>query len=114
MTTDSLNFLDAVAGLPEQLAAAHEAAAAVPTHALPNAEAIRNIVVLGIQPRWAETGYGYIEFPSSVEAGSLEPSRVLRFREKPDARTAAGSPLALGGLLAFLGVGAFRSRRKRR
>ena len=22
-----------------------------------------NIVVLGIQPRWAETGYGYIEFP---------------------------------------------------
>jgi mannose-1-phosphate guanylyltransferase len=48
-----------------------------------------NIVVLGIQPRWAETGYGYIEFPRGVEAGSLEPSRVLRFREKPDAATAA-------------------------
>ena len=33
--TDSLNFLDAVAGLPEQLAAAHEAAAMVPADALP-------------------------------------------------------------------------------
>jgi mannose-1-phosphate guanylyltransferase len=48
-----------------------------------------NVVVLGIQPRWAETGYGYIEFPRGIQPGSLEPSRVLRFREKPDARTAA-------------------------
>jgi mannose-1-phosphate guanylyltransferase len=48
-----------------------------------------NIAVLGIQPRWAETGYGYIEFPRGIKAGSLEPSRVLRFREKPDAATAA-------------------------
>ena len=28
------------------------------------------IVVLGIQPRWAETGYGYIEFPRGVKAAS--------------------------------------------
>ena len=28
-----------------------------------------NIVVLGIQPRWAETGYGYIEFPEGVQPG---------------------------------------------
>lgn len=48
-----------------------------------------NIVVLGIQPRWAETGYGYIEFPRGIEAGATEPSRVLKFREKPDAKTAA-------------------------
>ncbi len=48
-----------------------------------------NIVVLGIQPRWAETGYGYIEFPRGIEPGSLEPSPVLRFREKPGAATAA-------------------------
>jgi mannose-1-phosphate guanylyltransferase len=47
------------------------------------------IAVLGIQPRWAETGYGYIEFPRGVQAGSSEPARVLRFREKPDAATAA-------------------------
>ena len=31
------------------------------------------IVVLGIQPRWPETGYGYIEFPKGVSAGSLHP-----------------------------------------
>jgi mannose-1-phosphate guanylyltransferase len=48
-----------------------------------------NIVVLGIQPRWAETGYGYVEFPRGIRAGSMEPSKVLRFREKPDAATAA-------------------------
>ncbi|HEX5432506.1 MAG TPA: mannose-1-phosphate guanylyltransferase [Bryobacteraceae bacterium] len=47
------------------------------------------IAVLGIQPRWAETGYGYIEFPKGVKAGTREPLPVRRFREKPDARTAA-------------------------
>jgi mannose-1-phosphate guanylyltransferase len=52
-----------------------------------------NIVVLGIKPRWAETGYGYIEFPSGIQSGgdsgTLEPVPVKRFREKPDAATAA-------------------------
>lgn len=47
------------------------------------------IAVLGIEPRWAETGYGYIEFPPGTRAGSLQPVPVLGFREKPDARTAA-------------------------
>jgi len=46
------------------------------------------MVVLGIQPRWAETGYGYIEFPKGTEAGSLKPAPVLSFREKPDPATA--------------------------
>jgi mannose-1-phosphate guanylyltransferase len=46
------------------------------------------IVVLGIQPRWPETGYGYIEFPEGVQPGSLNPAPVLRFREKPDLKTA--------------------------
>lgn len=41
------------------------------------------IVVLGIQPRWPETGYGYIEFAKGVGAGSLQPLPVKRFREKP-------------------------------
>lgn len=41
------------------------------------------IVVLGIKPRWAETGYGYIEFPAGVAAGR-EPVDVLSFREKPE------------------------------
>jgi mannose-1-phosphate guanylyltransferase len=44
--------------------------------------------VLGIEPRWPETGYGYIEFPRGVEAGSLDALPVRRFREKPDLKTA--------------------------
>jgi mannose-1-phosphate guanylyltransferase len=46
------------------------------------------IAVLGIQPRWAETGYGYIEFPNEVQPGSLDPVDVKKFREKPDLKTA--------------------------
>ncbi len=47
------------------------------------------IAVLGIKPRWAETGYGYIQFPKDVEPGSITPYPVLKFREKPDPKTAA-------------------------
>jgi mannose-1-phosphate guanylyltransferase len=47
-----------------------------------------HIAVLGIQPRWVETGYGYVEFPEGVEPGSAAPSQVLSFREKPDQETA--------------------------
>src|SRR5262249_37106943 len=39
-----------------------------------------DIAVLGIAPRRPDTGYGYIEFPAGVEAGSLEPSKVVRAR----------------------------------
>ncbi|MGZ4756536.1 MAG: bifunctional phosphoglucose/phosphomannose isomerase [Acidimicrobiia bacterium] len=47
--TDSLGFLDAVAGLPEQLAAAHEAAGElVRAEDLPEAGTVRNIVVVGM------------------------------------------------------------------
>jgi mannose-1-phosphate guanylyltransferase len=46
------------------------------------------IVVLGIQPRWPETGYGYIEFPAGTKAGVPEAVAVRRFREKPDFATA--------------------------
>jgi mannose-1-phosphate guanylyltransferase len=42
------------------------------------------MVVLGIKPRWAETGYGYIEFPENVQPGGTSPVHVLRFREKPE------------------------------
>jgi mannose-1-phosphate guanylyltransferase len=45
------------------------------------------IVVLGIPPRWPETGYGYIEFPRGTQPGRT-PVPIRRFREKPDARTA--------------------------
>ena len=52
------------------------------------AAAAGNIVVLGIQPRWPETGYGYVEFPEDVRAGERGPAHVISFREKPDAATA--------------------------
>jgi len=47
-----------------------------------------SVVVLGVQPRWPETGYGYIEFPKNVTAGDIDAQPVLAFREKPDAETA--------------------------
>lgn len=47
-----------------------------------------SVVVLGIQPRWAETGYGYIEFPKGVTPGTNNPLPVTSFREKPDEKTA--------------------------
>ncbi len=50
------------------------------------ATAGENIVVLGIRPTRAETGYGYIEAGSSFEGDGL---RVRRFTEKPDAARAA-------------------------
>jgi mannose-1-phosphate guanylyltransferase len=47
------------------------------------------IVVLGIRPRWPETGYGYIQFRSKPGKGTaIKLSPVARFREKPDLATA--------------------------
>lgn len=48
-----------------------------------------SLVVVGIQPRWAETGYGYLEFPKGVIPGQKSPYKVQSFREKPDRPTAA-------------------------
>jgi mannose-1-phosphate guanylyltransferase len=45
-----------------------------------------NIVVLGIKPNRAETGYGYIEAGSSFQGDAL---RVRRFTEKPNSEKAA-------------------------
>ena len=50
------------------------------------AAAGENIVVLGIRPTRAETGYGYIEAGSEFDASA---ARVRRFTEKPDAEHAA-------------------------
>jgi mannose-1-phosphate guanylyltransferase len=41
------------------------------------------LMVVGIQPRWPETGYGYIEFPRGSQAGGSDPAPVRRFHEKP-------------------------------
>jgi mannose-1-phosphate guanylyltransferase len=50
------------------------------------AAADENIVVLGIRPNRAETGYGYIEVGGAFAGDAL---RVRRFTEKPDAEKAA-------------------------
>ena len=47
------------------------------------AAAGRRLVVVGIQPRWPETGYGYIEFPRGCAPGGAEPLAVRHFHEKP-------------------------------
>jgi len=57
-----------------------------------------DIVLLGIEPTRAETGYGYITVDGSPSArGSSErgPHRIIRFVEKPDA--AAARTLIAGG-----------------
>jgi mannose-1-phosphate guanylyltransferase len=41
-----------------------------------------NLVVVGIAPRWPETGYGYLEFPRGTTPGGT-PRKVARFHEKP-------------------------------
>jgi mannose-1-phosphate guanylyltransferase len=56
---------------------------AILSAAYKSAEAGR-LMVVGVQPRWPETGYGYIEFPRGVEAGVRAPEPVMRFREKPE------------------------------
>ncbi len=44
-----------------------------------------NLVVVGIQPRWAETGYGYIEFGDGTQpAAPPAAAEVRRFHEKPE------------------------------
>src|SRR4051794_28935464 len=48
MTEDSMRFLDAVEGLPEQLTAAHEAAGKIAPSAFPDAAGIDHIVVCGM------------------------------------------------------------------
>jgi mannose-1-phosphate guanylyltransferase len=43
-----------------------------------------HLVVVGIQPRWPETGYGYVEFPRGCKAGGTEALAVRKFHEKPE------------------------------
>lgn len=47
-----------------------------------------HLAVLGVEPRWPETGYGYVEFPKGVRSGALTAHPIRRFREKPDLKSA--------------------------
>jgi mannose-1-phosphate guanylyltransferase len=42
-----------------------------------------HLMVVGIQPQWPETGYGYIEFPRGCAPGAADPLPIRRFHEKP-------------------------------
>jgi len=70
------------------------------------AEGEDRVMTLGVVPRWAETGYGYLELgePAGAVPGVR---RVRRFVEKPDARRAAEF-LAAGGHLWNAGIFVFR------
>jgi len=46
------------------------------------------VMTLGVTPRWAETGYGYLELEEGAEADGVR--RVRRFVEKPSPEDAAG------------------------
>jgi mannose-1-phosphate guanylyltransferase len=65
------------------------------------------VLALGVRPRWAETGYGYLELTAPpAEGDGLQ--QVVRFVEKPDrqraeAFVASGRYLWNGGIFAFRG-----------
>jgi mannose-1-phosphate guanylyltransferase len=66
------------------------------------------VVALGVLPRWAEVGFGYLELDSTgADASGLR--RVVRFREKPDRATAerfvaSGRHLWNAGMFVFRGT----------
>ena len=51
------------------------------------ASAEDSVYTIGITPRWAETGYGYLELEDELD-GEMRPMPVRKFVEKPDAETA--------------------------
>ena len=69
------------------------------------------VMTLGVTPRWAETGYGYLELGGEL-GGAIEGSdgarEVARFAEKPDLETArayfeGGNHLWNAGIFLFKG-----------
>ncbi|HXT51008.1 MAG TPA: sugar phosphate nucleotidyltransferase [Thermoanaerobaculia bacterium] len=70
------------------------------------------VLALGVRPRWAETGYGYLELAEPLDgsgvATATTPRRVVRFVEKPNRERAeefykSGRYLWNGGIFAFRG-----------
>jgi mannose-1-phosphate guanylyltransferase len=75
---------DAVMGVfPSDHVVGKPAAYRVVLKAALKAAAAGNLMVVGIQPRWPETGYGYIEFPRGTKPAA-KPLPVHRFHEKPE------------------------------
>lgn len=63
------------------------------------------VIALGVVPRWAETGYGYLELEPQTGPDGVR--RVRRFVEKPSAENAARF-LAAGNYLWNAGIFVFR------
>ena len=63
------------------------------------------VMTLGVVPRWAETGYGYLELEPEAEPDGVR--RVRRFVEKPSAEDAARF-VAAGNYLWNAGIFVFR------
>jgi mannose-1-phosphate guanylyltransferase len=66
------------------------------------------VMALGVVPRWAETGYGYLELEPAGEDGTAGVRRVRRFVEKPSAENAerfvaSGNYLWNAGIFLFRG-----------
>ncbi len=97
----------AVAVLPsDHRVADPEAFRATLAAAFATAEERDRIVALGVKPRWAETGFGYLELGGAL-AGAPGLAAVERFREKPD-RATAESFVASGRHLWNAGIFVFR------
>ncbi len=72
------------------------------------AERDNRVMALGVTPRWAESGYGYLELGDRL-AGAEGLRAVARFTEKPDAATArtyveGGNHLWNAGIFVFRGT----------
>ena len=73
------------------------------------ARATDRVMTLGVAPRWAETGYGYLELGDALDDCDLDGTEALeldQFREKPDAATAetylqSGRHLWNAGIFVF-------------
>jgi mannose-1-phosphate guanylyltransferase/mannose-6-phosphate isomerase len=109
----------AVSSMPEELR--HEPLAVLPAdHRVADGEAFRaalgaaagvareqgRILTLGVTPRWAETGYGYLELGEPLP-GPTGLRRVARFTEKPERETAEAF-LASGNYLWNAGIFVFQ------
>jgi mannose-1-phosphate guanylyltransferase len=70
-------------------------------------EAEDRVMTLGVVPRWAETGYGYLELRAGADPFGVR--QVVRFVEKPDPEKAArflasGLHLWNAGIFVFRGT----------
>ena len=63
------------------------------------------LVTFGVQPHYAETGYGYIQSGEALESGF----RVASFKEKPDSKVAQGY-IEEGGYFWNAGIFLFSAR----